>query len=145
MAHTPPEGFEHFSTVTSDFGEADSWYQLVGPLFQADDNQAGAVRLGFHSEARHLNYLKQVHGGMMSAFMDYVLWTTARSVWPGAAVVTISMNIDFVAICPVDAWIVGTGDLIRAGKSVAFVKAAAVANGNVVVHATGSYRKISTS
>jgi acyl-coenzyme A thioesterase PaaI-like protein len=142
VVRSPPDGFEHFGTDHPAYADAGSWYQLVGPLYRRLAAPQGPVTLGFFSEPRHLNYLKQVHGGMMSAFMDYVLWSTARSVWPDAAVVTISMTVDFIAICPEGAWVTGEGELIRAGGTVAFVRAVARTGEGVVAHASGTYRRI---
>lgn len=124
---------------------ADSWYQLIGPLYASIENAPATVTLGFFSQDRHLNYLKQVHGGMMSAFMDYVLWNTARTAWPGDGLVTISMTVDFVGACPGDTWISARGELIRAGGSIAFAKAAVEADGKVVAHATGSFRRLGSA
>ncbi len=142
----PPSGFEHLVPERDHgFGAAETWYQLIGPLYRATENPRATLTLGFFSEDRHLNYLKQVHGGMMSAFMDYVLWNVARTAWPGDGLVTISMTVDFVGACPGDTWVSATGELIRAGGSIAFARASVEAAGKIVAHATGSFRRLNST
>ena len=76
---------------------------------------------------------------MMSSFMDYVLFNTAASMWEGKSLATVSLNINFVSACPPGVWVFGTGEIIRAGKTMAFVSAEARANDRVIVHATGTF------
>lgn len=137
----PPRGFLGDDSGISRFGEAESWYQLVGPLFHAEDNQPGNVRLGFYSEQRYISSMNRVHGGMMSSFMDYVMWHAALSEWQGP-LATITLNVQFISACPADVWVEGQGQLIRAGKSMAFVQSEARADGKIIVYATGTFRKL---
>ena len=138
---TPPEGFSDLSAIT-EFGQAESWYQLVGPLFHAADNSPGKVRMGFYSESRYISSMQRVHGGMMSSFMDYLLFNTARSAWQGSGLATVSLNVNFVSACPPGVWVEGCGEIIRAGRNMAFVRGEASQEGKVIVHATGTFRKV---
>ncbi len=138
----PPEGFDHDDPNQLRFGEASSWYALVGPLYYADDNAPGRIRMGFYSESKYISSMKRVHGGMMASFMDYLLYGTARSAWDGAALATVSLNVQYVSACPPDVWVEGIGTLIRAGKNVAFVSGEARTGEQVIVHATGTFRKL---
>lgn len=137
---TPPIGFELDEPNGASYGDADSWYQLVGPLFHAKDNKPGLIRLCFYSEKRYISSMNRVHGGMMASFMDYVLFGAARSSWGGTKLATVSLNLIFVNACPPDVWIIGTGEVIRTGKTMAFVSGQARAEGQVIVHATGTFR-----
>lgn len=138
----PPQGFLDDHSGLSRFGEAESWYQLVGPLFHAGDNQPGKVRMGFHSEPRYISSMNRVHGGMMCSFLDYLLYNTAQSAWGDTALATISLNVNFVGVCPPDVWVEGYGKVIRAGKTMAFVSGEARAGDTVIVHGTGTFQKL---
>ena len=137
--NTPPDGFT-LDEPKQHYGEADSWYQLVGPLYHGEDNPPGTVRLCFYSERRYISSMNRVHGGMLSSFMDYVLFGTAASVWKGTSLATVSLNINFVSACPPDVWVIGTGEIVRAGKTMVFVNGEARADGRVIVHASGTFR-----
>ena len=141
----PPEGFQDDNSGITEFGNAESWYQLVGPLFHAGDNQPGKVRMGFYSEPRYISSMSRVHGGMMSSFMDYVLFSTARSQWGAAGLATVSLNVNFVSACPPGVWVEGSGEVIRAGNTLAFVRGEARTDDKVHVHATGTFRKLQPS
>ncbi len=138
----PPIGFELGEPNWSSFGDADSWYQLVGPLFHANNNGPGKVRLCFYSEKRYISSMNRVHGGMMSSFMDYVLFGTAHSAWADSPLATVSLNINFVSACPPNVWVIGSGEIVRSGKTMAFVSGEACAEDKVIVHATGTFRKL---
>ena len=136
---SPPEGFAVDEATHPSYGEADSWYQLVGPLFHAQDNSPGTVRLGFFSEQRYISSMNRVHGGMLSSFMDYVLFTAAASSWEGTKLATVSLNLNFVSACPPDVWVIGSGEVIRTGRTMAFVSGQVMAQDRVIVHATGTF------
>jgi len=139
----PPADFLQNDAEPEEFGQAESWYQLVGPLYYAADNAPGKVRLGFYSEQRYISSMNRVHGGKMSSFMDYVLFSTARSSWGESMLATVSLNINFVSACPPGVWVTGYGEVVRAGNSMAFVSGEARAEDKVIVHATGTFRKLS--
>ena len=138
----PPSGFLNEDSNLTEFGDAQSWYQLVGPLFYAEDNEAGSVRLGFYSEQRYISSMGRVHGGKMSSFMDYLLFATARSTWEETMLVTVSLNINFVSACPPGLWVTGYGNVIHSGRSMAFVSGEARVEDKVIVQATGTFRRL---
>ncbi len=139
---SPPEGFEHNDESQLRFGDASSWYELVGPLYYATDNEPGRNRLGFYSDPKYISSMNRVHGGMMASFMDYLLYGTASSAWEGAPLATVSLNVQYVSACPPGVWVEGRGTLIRAGQTMAFVSGEARAGEQVIVHATGTFRKL---
>ncbi len=138
----PPEGFEHNDDDPLHYGVAGSWYELVGPLYYASDNIAGRTRMGFYSDIKYISSMNRVHGGMMASFMDYLLYGTVSSAWEGAPLATVSLNVQYVSACPPDVWVEGLGTLIRAGQTMAFVSGEARTGDQVIVHATGTFRKL---
>ena len=139
---TPPEGFEPDNSNLEEFGQANSWYQLVGPLFHASDNKPGDVRMSFFSEQRYISSMGRVHGGKMSSFMDYLLFTSAHSAWGDTPLATISLTINFVSACPANVWVEGHGRVVRAGTEMAFVEGKVIAEGKPIVHGTGTFKKL---
>ena len=75
----------------------------------------------------------------MSSFMDYVLFSAAASNWHGESLATVSLNINFISACPPDVWVIGTGEVIRTGKTMAFVAGEASAEGRTIVQASGTF------
>ncbi|MBT4129271.1 MAG: PaaI family thioesterase [Candidatus Marinimicrobia bacterium] len=137
----PPDGFV-VDGSDLEHGKAESWYQLVGPLYHDGYNTPGNVRLAFYAERRYISSMNRVHGGKMSSFMDYLLFGTARSAWDGAALATVSLNINFISACPPDVWVIGYGSIVRAGKNMAFTTGEARVGEKVIVQATGTFRKL---
>ena len=137
---SPPEGFELDEPDGASYGDADSWYRLVGPLYRSRTHNPGTSELCFFSEQRYISSMGRVHGGMMSSFMDYVLFGAAASSWEGTKLATVSLNINFVSACPPDVWVFGRGEVIRSGKSMAFVTGEARAEDRLIVHASGTFR-----
>ena len=138
----PPRGFVTDDPPETQFGEAQSWYQLIGPLFAAEDNEPGRVRLGFYSEQRYISSMGRVHGGKLSSFVDYLLFATARSTWEETMLVTVSLNINFVSASPPDVWVTGYGQSVHSGRSMAFVSGEVRANDKIIVQATGTFRRL---
>ncbi len=138
----PLDGFVEDSSGKEIYGEASSWYQLVGPLCSAVDNEPGKVGLAFFSEQRYISSMGRVHGGMMSSFMDYLLFNAARPSWGDTMLATVWLDINFVGACPADVWVVGEGEVVQAGRNMAFVNGVAKAGDKVIVHGTGTFRKL---
>jgi len=135
-----PEGFT-FENPAQAFATSESWFSLIGPVYRRADLPPGQSRLGFASSAKHKNYLQQVHGGMLAAFFDYVVWNAAFSVWPGGCV-TLNMTINYISAAPLDAWIEGAGEVVRAGKQVAFCQGVITAGDKILGNGSAAFRKI---
>lgn len=136
----PPQGFE-IDGADIKYGEAESWYQLVVPLYHHASNEPGEIRMAFYSEQRYISSLNRVHGGKLSSFTDYLLYTTAASTY-GAPVATVSLNMNFVSACPADEWVIGYGRIVRSGRNMAFTSGEVRVGDQVIVQATGTFRKL---
>ncbi len=138
----PPPGFAKNDSELASYGDAGSWYQLVGPLYYAEDNQPGQVRMSFYSHSKYISSMGRVHGGKISSFMDYLLFSSAHSAWGESMLATVSLNINFVSACPPGVWVMGQGHVTHAGKSMAFVRGEVIAQDKVIAQATGTFRKL---
>ena len=140
---TAPPGYVLDENPETTYGDANSWYQLVGPLCHATTDEPGNICMAFYSEQRYISSMKRVHGGMLASFVDYLLFGTARTAWGSdTALATVSLNINYVSACPPDVWVYGHGQTVRAGKNMAFVTGEVRAEDKVIVHANGTFRKL---
>jgi uncharacterized protein (TIGR00369 family) len=91
-----------------------------GPFYHrmADD---GRIHCAFRVEKKHLNGTNDVHGGAFMSFADYCLFATAAPVLQGPAV-TVSFACEFLAAAHEGELVEGTGEIMRAGGSMIFLR-----------------------
>ena len=95
---------------------------------------------GFTPEQRHLNIGGVVHGGMLMSFMDDVLGMT---VWESAGrkpVTTVQLNHHFISPGKLGEMVVGRGEVLRATRSVVFIRGMLMSGDRVLVHADGVWK-----
>ena len=127
----PPAGFEPVpgSSAFSD---------LVGPFYQRIVD--GRLHRGFRVEARHTNRLGVVHGGMLLTFADTLLGATLGHALGGAPAVTVKLSTDLITAVRRGAWIEGSGEVSRAGRSLVFVRGRAWSGRRTVLSAEGVFQ-----
>ncbi len=129
-----PEGFK-----PRHFGEG--FVAVNGPLYT---RRAGAgVQVGFRVEDRHTNPMKICHGGMLASFADMLLPMTAHHLCPkakGRFLPTISLQIDYLAIAPLGAWVQGEAQVLRVTRSMIFMQGLVTADGVNVARASGVFK-----
>ena len=110
-----------------------------GPLYLRQD---GAVtRFGLRVEARHVNPMGNLHGGMMASFCDMLLPLSVyqqgqmRHFLP-----TISLQIDYLAPSPLGCWLEGTAELLRATRSLVFAQGLVRADGTPCARVSGVFK-----
>ena len=84
-----------------------------------DEN--GQVQCAFRVEKKHLNGMRNVHGGCFMSFADYCLFAIASSVLQGPGV-TVSFSCDFLDAAREGELVEGTGEITRAGGSLIFLR-----------------------
>jgi uncharacterized protein (TIGR00369 family) len=112
-----------------------------GPLYLL--HQGSTVRVGFRVEQRHTNPMGNCHGGMMASFCDMLLPMSVhrqdaelgRRFLP-----TISLQIDYLAPAPLGAWVEGSGELLRATRSLVFAQGLVRADGVVCARVSGVFK-----
>jgi acyl-coenzyme A thioesterase PaaI-like protein len=111
---------------------------MIGPFFA---RRAGeGWEYAFLPEQRHLNIGGVVHGGMLMSFMDDVLGMT---VWEAAGrkpVTTVQLNHHFIAPGRLGELVVGRGEVLRATRSVVFIRGTLSAGGRTLVHGDGVWK-----
>ena len=98
----------------------DSFESNNGPFWHKMDED-GRVRCAFRVEQKHLNGLRNVHGGCFMTFADYCLFAFASPVLQGPGV-TVSFACEFLDAAHEGDLIEATGEITRAGGSLIFLR-----------------------
>ena len=91
-----------------------------GPFWHRMDDD-GQIRCAFRVENKHLNGMKNVHGGAFMAFADYCLFAFATPVLQGPGV-TVSFACEFLDAAREGELVEATGEIMRAGGSMIFLR-----------------------
>jgi acyl-coenzyme A thioesterase PaaI-like protein len=91
-----------------------------GPFWHRMDDD-GRIHSAFRVESKHLNGMKNVHGGAFMAFADYCLFAIAAPVLDGPGV-TVSFACEFLDAAREGELVEGTGEITRAGGSMIFLR-----------------------
>jgi uncharacterized protein (TIGR00369 family) len=121
-------------------GKVDPFEDLCGPFYFREEN--GAVVSAFRADARHLNGAGFLHGGMLMAFADFSLFAIGWRKLQGFDAVTVSLNGDFLAPIRPEVIVTSTGDIVKDGRSLLFVRGVLDATGSAAVSFSGIIKKI---
>ena len=91
-----------------------------GPFWHRMDEN-GHVQCAFRVENKHLNGMRNVHGGAFMSFADYCLFAMASSELQGPGV-TVSFACEFLNAAREGELVEGTGEITRAGGSLIFLR-----------------------
>jgi acyl-coenzyme A thioesterase PaaI-like protein len=98
----------------------DSFESNNGPFWHRVEED-GRVRCAFRVEKKHLNGMRNVHGGCFMTFADYSLFALASSVLQGPGV-TVSFGCEFLDAAREGELIECEGEITRAGGSLIFLR-----------------------
>jgi uncharacterized protein (TIGR00369 family) len=118
----------------------DAFEDHSGPFYFREDVD-GAVRCAFRAEKKHLNGSGNMHGGCMMTFADYSLFMIGRKFMEGPAV-TISLNGEFVGPAAEGDLIEATGEVVRAGGSLVFIRGIISTGGKAMLAFSGVVKKV---
>jgi uncharacterized protein (TIGR00369 family) len=130
-------------------GEFAGWYYWPGDRYEVHSgpfyfrrDEDGRTRCAFRVEAKHLNGGGTTHGGCLLTFADYSLFAIGREALAGSRGVTISLNSEFVGPAVEGDLVEATGEVIRAGGSLIFLRGTLTANGKPALNFSGVIKKI---
>ncbi|MEM7220267.1 MAG: PaaI family thioesterase [Pseudomonadota bacterium] len=124
--HTVPEGFKPLDS-------ASPFNQLVGPYYA--QRRGDAIVVGLRLEDKHCNTRGRLHGGMVSAIFDIALGHNVGleivraqgeddskfdTGVPGGALVTVSLNTEYLGTAQRGDWIEAHATVQRTGRSLVF-------------------------
>ena len=119
----------------------DPYEDLSGPFyFKADEG--GAIRCAFRAEKKHMNGGGFMHGGCMLTFADYSLFVIGREALKDTHAVTVSLNGEFVGPAHVGDLVEATGEVVRAGGSLVFLRGTISTGGSPMMTFSGVVKKV---
>jgi uncharacterized protein (TIGR00369 family) len=116
---------------------------LVGPIWRTEEN--GQARFGFVVAPKHLNRAGNLHGGMLMTLADQAMAMTARVATGGKRHATIELNIAFVGAVKLGQFVVAHPEVVRATRSVVFMRAKMLVGDRVVVTTNGIWKILEES
>lgn len=129
-------------------GEWAGWVPVAGTAFE---DHAGPFffREGASGEAlcaarvcdRHCNPARTAHGGFLMTLADLTLFATARTALGRAEAVTVSLAGDFLGGAPLGELVIASGELLRAGRELVFVRGRIDSGGRAVLAFNGVLKK----
>ncbi len=135
-----PEDYD----IPSDFRHwaGDKAEDYIGPFFftMNGENSQTAFRVQEH----HCNAHDSLHGGVLMAFADYTLCLCANG-GENESVATVSCNSEFIAPAFKGDLVQGSGELIKRGGSMVFVRCELRVNKKVVLISSAVIKRIRLS
>ena len=124
------------------------WYQwtgvdpfedAVGPFFVKRDEQG--IVTGFRPGPANRNGHGSIHGGCMMTFADFSLFMIAGAGGEEVSGVTVTFNCEFVGVAMPGQLLEARGDVIRAGRSLIFVRGVITADGEAALAFSGTIKR----
>ena len=110
-------------------GEWAGWMQWSGDPFELHAGPFytrreadGRLISAFRAEPKHMNGSGFIHGGCLMTFADYALFAIAGDTLSGIPSVTASFNSEFIDAVREGEIVEGSGEVVRAGRSMVFVR-----------------------
>jgi len=98
----------------------DNFETHIGPFYHRMDEQ-GRIHCAFRVANKHLNGLRNVHGGCFMAFADYCLFAMAAPVLQGPGV-TVSFACEFLDAAREGELVEASCEIMRAGGAMIFLR-----------------------
>jgi acyl-coenzyme A thioesterase PaaI-like protein len=123
-----------------DYWDGDAFEVHAGPFYSRKD-ASGAVVCAFRAEAKHMNGGGFMHGGCLMTFADYALFAIGGDVLTGPSV-TASLHGDFLDSASVGELIEATGEVVRAGGSMVFLRGLIKTGDRTLLSFSGIVKKV---
>jgi uncharacterized protein (TIGR00369 family) len=144
--NAPPR---HDGAVQATSGEFAGWWTWTrdnfevhnGPFWHREEG-AGAIRCAFRLEKKHINGSGAAHGGCLLAFADYCLFAISNKVLGDGRGVTLSFASEFIDAAYEGELIEGDGEVVRAGRSILFLRGTLTSAGRPVLTFSGTLKRI---
>jgi len=119
----------------------DPYEDLAGP-FYVRDQEDGTALCAFRAERKHLNGGGFMHGGCIMTFADFCLFMIARPVLADSHSVTATFNGEFVGSVYEGQIVECTGEVVKAGRSMVFVRGLITTGGEPVMPFSAVIKKV---
>jgi len=122
------------------FGRPDGYSALIGPFLSRREGDGWAC--GVQVERRHLNAGGVVHGGLIASLADHALGMLVWETLEREPCVTVQLDVQYVAAGREGDFLVVRGEVIRATRSVVFVRGLVTAGDRTVATAGGVWKRL---
>jgi uncharacterized protein (TIGR00369 family) len=119
----------------------DPYEDLSGPFYMRDEGD-GSRRSAFKVETKHLNGSGNLHGGCLMTFADFSLFMIAHETLREVDSVTVSLNGEFVGPSRVGDLVECAGEVVRAGRSMVFIRGMITCAGAPLLTFSGVVKKL---
>jgi len=126
------EGWYHWASI-------DPFEDAIGPFYTRRD--VVGVVTGFRPGPLNCNSHGNVHGGCLMTFADFSLFMIAGSGGESVNGVTVTFNCEFVGPARTGQLLEARGDVIRAGRSLVFVRGVVTADGEAALSFSGTLKR----
>ena len=111
---------------------AQRFLEIAGPTYSRREEDR-SITTAMRAEERHLNGLGVVHGGALMSLADNALFNIATD--------ALTMNTEFLDAAQMGDLVVATGEVVRAGGSMIFVRGIVKAEGRPCLAFSGTIKK----
>jgi len=136
-----PQEITHGEWAGWKLWSSDPYELLSGPFYCRHDAE-GRATCAFKAEPKHMNGGGFMHGGCLMTFADYTLFTIAGETIAGVPSVTASLNSEFIDGVREGEIVEGSGEVVRAGRSMVFVRGLLSSGGRPVLTFSGIIKKV---
>lgn len=120
---------------------ADAFEDANGPFVYREEPD-GSILCAFRAEPKHMNGGGFMHGGCMMTFADYAMFCISTKELESGAAVTVSLNSEFIAPAKVGDLVTATGEIVKAGGSLIFLRGTVRAQGAPILTFSGVIKRI---
>lgn len=120
---------------------SDPFESQSGP-FYFQELADGSIRCAFRAERKHMNGGNFMHGGCVMTFADYSLFAIAHRELAEHRAVTVSLNGEFVGPASEGELIEATGEVVKAGNSLLFIRGLIATGGRPIMTYSGVVKKV---
>jgi uncharacterized protein (TIGR00369 family) len=118
----------------------DPFEDLAGPFYWKTGDDGRPV-CAFRPERKHMNGGGFMHGGCIMTFADFCLFVIARQDLEGSMSVTATFNGEFVGPALEGQLVECRGEVVKAGRSLVFVRGLITADGEPVMPFSATLKK----
>ena len=118
----------------------DTFDTVVGPFYGKPDPD-GHMRCAFRAEQKHMNAGGRMHGGCLMTFADIAMFQIAYQEMEGASGVTVQLDSTFIDGAYEGELVEAMGEVVRAGKSLIFVRGQISTGERILMTYSGVIRK----
>src|SRR5215470_643867 len=118
----------------------DPFETAIGPF--CFRGRGSDLACAFEPKRTHLNGGGTIHGGALMSFADFALFAIAHESLAGAKAVTVAFNCEFLSPGGLDEMVEARGEVLRATRSLIFVRGIITQETRPLLAFSGTLKKI---